>query len=170
MKLCQYFYYLKKSYFATTFATSNYVANKYFFNTSNFFQPPNFAIKSGGTPCMARLVAALLQAICVHTKLAFALLQKKPSLKLKNVLTLEEVPGFSLTRVHPGGKIGDTRGCPLPGLATDMDADSNFVVGRSREALKRIHRHLDSFFDEKGMDFTIPVWWEILRVPLIALH
>lgn len=93
--------------------------------------------------------------------------QKDPSLKLKYVLTLEEVPGFSLIRVHPGVKIGDTRGCPLPGLATDMDTDSNFTVGRSREALKRIHRHLDAYFDEKGMDFRIPVWWEVVRVPLI---
>ena len=93
--------------------------------------------------------------------------QKDPSLKLKYVLTLEEVPDFSLIRVHPGVKIGDTRGCPLPGLATDMDTDSNFTVARSREALKRIHRHLDAFFDEKGMDFRIPVWWEVVRKPLI---
>lgn len=93
--------------------------------------------------------------------------QKDPSLKLKYVLTLEDVPGFSLIRVHPGVKIGDTRGCPLPGLATDMDMDFNFAVGRSREALKRIHRILDAFFDEKRMDFRATVWWEVVRVPLI---
>ncbi|WP_373548404.1 DUF5675 family protein [Haliscomenobacter sp.] len=78
-----------------------------------------------------------------------------------------ELLKLSLIRVHPGVKIGDTRGCPLPGLATDMDTNSNFTVGRSREALKRIHRHLGAFFDERGMDFTIPVWWEVVRVPLI---
>jgi hypothetical protein len=44
-----------------------------------------------------------------------------------------------------------------------MDTDSNFKIARSREALKRIHRHLDAFFDEKGMDFRIPVWWEVVR-------
>ena len=88
--------------------------------------------------------------------------QKDPSLKLKYVLTLEDVPGFSLIRVHPGKDVLDTRGCPLPGLATDMDTNSNFVVGRSREALKRIHRHLDVFFDEKGMDFRVEVWWEVV--------
>jgi len=48
-----------------------------------------------------------------------------------------------------------------------MDVNVNFVVGRSREALKRIHQHLDVFFDEKGMDFRTPVWWEVARVPLI---
>ncbi len=93
--------------------------------------------------------------------------QKDPSLKLKYVLTLEDVPGFSLIRVHPGVKIGDTRGCPLPGLATDMDKDFNFAVGRSREALKRIHRILDPFFVEGEMDFSIPIWWEAGRMPLI---
>ena len=70
--------------------------------------------------------------------------------------------------MHPGVKIGDTRGCPLPGLATDMDQDFNFSVGRSREALKRIHRILDPFFDEKVMDFTILVWWEVERKSLIG--
>lgn len=78
--------------------------------------------------------------------------QKALSLKLKYVLTLEDVPGFSLIWVHPGVKIEDTRGCPLPGLATDMDRDFNFAVGRSREALKRIHRILDPFFG-KGDEF-----------------
>ena len=58
-------------------------------------------------------------------------------------------------------KIGDTRGYPLPGLATDMDQDFNFAVGRSREALKRVHRILDSFFVEGEMDFRVPVWWEV---------
>ncbi|AEE48672.1 hypothetical protein Halhy_0765 [Haliscomenobacter hydrossis DSM 1100] len=83
------------------------------------------------------------------------------------MLTLEDVLGFSLIRVHPVAKIGDTRGCPLPGLATDMDTNSNFTVARSREALKRIHRHLDAFFDEKGMDFRVQVWWEVGRMLLI---
>lgn len=93
--------------------------------------------------------------------------QKNPSLKLKYVLTLEDVPGFSLIRVHPGVKIEDTRGCPLPGLATDMDKDFNFAVGRSREALKRIHRILDPFFVEGEMDFSIPIWWSVVRQPFI---
>jgi len=94
--------------------------------------------------------------------------QKDPSLKLKYVLTLEDVPGFSLIRVHPGVKIGDTRGCPLPGLATDMDKDFNFTVGRSREALKRIHRILDPFFVEGEMDFGVEVWWEVVKEPLFS--
>jgi len=33
-----------------------------------------------------------------------------------------EVPGLSLIKVHPEVKIGDTRGRPLPGLATDLAA------------------------------------------------
>lgn len=97
----------------------------------------------------------------------YAQYQKDSSLKLKYVLTLENVPDFSLIRVHPGVKILDTRGCPLPGLATDMDAESNFILNRSREALKRIHKYLDPYFDEAKMDFTIPVWWECIRTPLI---
>ena len=76
------------------------------------------------------------------------------------------MPGFSLIRVYPGVKIGDTRGCSLPGFATDMDMDFNFVVGRSREALKRIHRILDPFFVEGVMDFGVEVWWEVVRKPL----
>ena len=28
--------------------------------------------------------------------------------------------------------------------------------------------YLDVFFDEKGMDFIIPVWWEVVRLPLIG--
>lgn len=72
--------------------------------------------------------------------------QKDPSLKLKYVLTLEDVPG----------------------LATDMDRDFNFKVGRSREALKRIHRILDPFFVEGEMDFGVEVWWEIRRSGLLA--
>lgn len=82
------------------------------------------------------------------------------------MLTLEDVPGFSLIRVHPGVKIEDTRGCPLPGLATDMDMDLNFTVGRSRVALKRIHRILDPFFVEGEMDFGVEVWWEVVRKAL----
>ncbi len=66
---------------------------------------------------------------------------------------LEDGPGFSMIRVHPRMKIEDTRGCSLPGLATDMDKDFNFAVGRIREALKRIHRILDPFFVEREMDF-----------------
>ena len=50
-----------------------------------------------------------------------------------------------------------------------MDQDFNFSVGRSREALKRLHRVLDPFFVEGEMDFGIEVWWEIRRVPLIQL-
>ncbi|WP_148270283.1 DUF5675 family protein [Haliscomenobacter hydrossis] len=88
-------------------------------------------------------------------------------LKLKYVLTLEDVPGFNLIRVHSGVKIGDTRGCPLPGLATDMDTNSNFSVARSREALKRIHRILDPFFVEGEMDFGVEIWWEVRRELLI---
>jgi hypothetical protein len=48
-----------------------------------------------------------------------------------------------------------------------MDTDFNFKVGRSREALKRIHRILDPFFVEGRMDFSIPVWWEVGRRRLI---
>lgn len=66
---------------------------------------------------------------------------------------LEDGPGFSMIRVYPRMKIEDTRGCPLPGLATDMDEDFNLAVGRSWEALKRIHRILNPFFVEREMDF-----------------
>lgn len=90
-----------------------------------------------------------------------------PALKFKYILTLEDVPDFSLIRVHAGVKIGDTDGCTLPGLASSMDAQNNFTVARSKEALKRIHTHLDWYFDEKAMDFTVPVYWEAIRVPLI---
>ena len=90
-----------------------------------------------------------------------------PSLKFKYVLTLEGVPNFSLIRIHAGIDVDDTDGCPLTGLATNLDVKGNFCVSRSKEALKRVHRQLDLYFDEKGMDFRVPVWWEIGRVPLI---
>lgn len=90
-----------------------------------------------------------------------------PALKFKYVLTLEDVPNFSLIRVHAGLDIDDTEGCPLSGISTSMDAKSNFTVARSKEALKRIHAHLDMYFDEKAMDFTVPVYWDAIRVPLI---
>lgn len=92
-----------------------------------------------------------------------------PALKLKYILTLEDVPDFSLIRVHPGVDVGDTAGCQLPGIGTGMDANSNFTVARSKEALKRIHKILDPYFIEKKMDFSIPVYWETIRIPLIDL-
>jgi hypothetical protein len=49
-----------------------------------------------------------------------------------------------------------------------MDKDFNFAVGRSREALKRVHRILDPFFVEGEMDFGIEVWWEGNRERVIA--
>ena len=90
-----------------------------------------------------------------------------PALKFKYILTLENVPNFSLIRVHAGLDIDDTDGCPLSGISSSMDAQNNFTVARSKEALKRIHSHLDMYFDEKAMDFTVPVYWEAIRVPLI---
>lgn len=53
----------------------------------------------------------------------------------------------------------------MPGLATDMDKYFNFSVGRSREALKRIHRGLDPFFVEGEMDFGVEVWRERSHKP-----
>lgn len=91
-------------------------------------------------------------------------------LRAKYVLTLEEVPDFSLIRVHAGLDVGDTDGCPLTGLGTGMDTQSNFTVSRSKEALKRLHNICDPYFDEKKMDFSIPVYWHASRTPLIDLH
>lgn len=99
----------------------------------------------------------------------YAQYQADKSLKLKYVLTIENVPNFSLIRVHPGIDITDTEGCPLPGLATNQDTNGNFVLSRSKEALKRIHAQTDLYFDEAKMDFSIPVYWEVIRTPLIRL-
>jgi hypothetical protein len=90
-------------------------------------------------------------------------------LRAKYVLTLEDVPGFSLIRVHAGFDVGDTRGCTLPGLASGMDANSNFTVSRSKEALKRLYNICDPFFNEQKMDFEIPIFWEPIRTSLLSL-
>lgn len=90
-------------------------------------------------------------------------------LRAKYVLTLEEVPDFSLIRVHAGIDVGDTDGCPLTGLGTGMDAEANFTVNRSKEALKRLYNITDPYFDEKKMDFTIPIYWEPIRTSLLSL-
>lgn len=91
------------------------------------------------------------------------------TLRAKYVLTLEDVPGFSLIRVHAGFDVGDTLGCTLPGLASGMDAQANFTVSRSKEALKRLYNITDIYFDEKKMDFTIPIYWEPIRTPLLTM-
>lgn len=33
--------------------------------------------------------------------------------------------------------------------------------------LLRLHLHLEAFFDENGMDFRVPGWWEVVKVPLV---
>lgn len=99
----------------------------------------------------------------------YPIYRNDPNLKLKYVLTIVEVPEFDLIRVHAGEDVEDTLGCPITGIGTGMDAKKNFTVTRSREALKRIHAYLDPYFDEKAMDFTIPVFWENIRTPLINL-
>ena len=90
-----------------------------------------------------------------------------PRLKALYVLTLENVPNFDLIRLHAGIDVEDTLGCQLPGIGTGMDTNNNFVVARSREALKRIHNYTDPYFDEAKMDFTIPIFYECIRTPLI---
>jgi len=91
------------------------------------------------------------------------------NLKLKYILWITEVPNFELIRMHAGENIEDTLGCLITGLASNQDKDGNFIVGRSREGLKRVHALLDPYFDEKKMDFTVPVWIENIRTPLIQL-
>ncbi len=90
-----------------------------------------------------------------------------PSLKLKYILWITEVPNFELIRMHAGIDVDDTLGCLLTGLSTNQDKNGNFTLGRSREALKRVHAQLDPYFDAKTMDFTVPVWIENIRIPLI---
>lgn len=91
------------------------------------------------------------------------------NLKLKYILWITEVPEFELIRMHAGIDVDDTLGCQLTGLSSNQDKNGNFTVGRSREALKRVHAQLDPYFDEKKMDFTVPVWIENIRTPLIEL-
>lgn len=94
---------------------------------------------------------------------------KDKNLKLQYILHITNVPEFELIRVHAGRDKDDTLGCTLTGLATDMDVSRNFVVSRSREALKRVHNVTDPYFDLPKMDFTIPVFWQNIRIPLIDL-
>jgi hypothetical protein len=118
-------------------------------------------------PKKTRIPAGRFRLKPTRSSKFYEIYRKDPNLKLKYILTIIEVPQFDLIRVHAGEDVEDTAGCPLTGLCTGMDAQSNFTVNRSREALKRIHNHLDVYFDEAKMDFSVPVYWENIRTPLI---
>ncbi len=99
----------------------------------------------------------------------YAPYKANPILRAKYVISLEEVPNFSLIRVHLGVNVENTDGCPLTGLSCGQDAKGNFTISRSAEALERLYDILDPYFDEKAMDFTVPVFWIAHRVPLLQL-
>ena len=121
-------------------------------------------------PKKTRIPAGRYRVRPTRSSKFYPIYRADPNLRLQYVLTLEAVPNYDLIRVHAGEDVGDTDGCPLPGLATGMDGDSNFTVMRSREALKRIHKQLDPYFLENKMDFSIPIFWEAVRTPLIELY
>ena len=74
------------------------------------------------------------------------------SRRFKKVLPiLEEVPGFTGIRIHPGNTVHDTLGCLIPGEWRGGDS-----VSESRKAFAALVLRLDSAF-KRGEEVTIEV-------------
>ena len=58
----------------------------------------------------------------------------------KETLTLLDVPGFAVIRVHGGNTEADTEGCPLVGA--ELDAEDQIPGGKSQPALKALKARL----------------------------
>jgi hypothetical protein len=58
----------------------------------------------------------------------------------KDTLTLRDVPGFDLIRVHSGNDEEATRGCPLVG--SELDGEDKIPYGKTRGALKELKERL----------------------------
>jgi hypothetical protein len=75
-----------------------------------------------------------------------------PSVRFKRDLPLlENVPGFSGIRIHPGNTAADTEGCILVGAAKGPD-----MVTHSREAFDRLYKRIRESLD-CGEKVTIEV-------------
>lgn len=75
-----------------------------------------------------------------------------PSNRFKRDLPLiENVPGFSGVRIHPGNTAADTEGCILVGLAKGKD-----YVSESRKAFEALYQKIKAALD-RGETVTLEV-------------